>query len=225
VSVYGRIVSAPQIERGLEVTLRYRLAEYLGEALAQLGYDRYALPDPEDIARVVNVDEYNNRHEVALVVIASRGTDETAKRDGDSYALRWMVEAGVVCDLGDPLKTREAAQVYAAAIGQCLAHHGCAATSDGVTWDQADGEYLLLEGSSTWLVREGYMRPPGQSRDMMMGVAEIAVEVSDARSAYGGPAEPPPLDATGSFRLREPVADGVTGPVEPTVTVSRLPLE
>lgn len=222
-SVYGRIVSAPMIERGVEVTLRYLLGPYVGEVLEQMGLDRWTLPDPTDVQRLARVDQFREGEQVAMVVIASPGTVGDAKREADSYTLTWEVQAGIVCDLGDPLKTREAAQMYAAAIGACLAHQGCAAVEpDGRTWAQ-DGvtdEYLLLEGSHTWYVGEGYQPVPTRP-DLMMGGATAMVRVQGARSLYGGPEAPPDADDAG-VRPRTSLDEPEAGPLTGSADVERL---
>lgn len=220
-SAYGRIVSAPQIERGIEVTLRYMLGPYVGEVCDQLGLDRWTLPDPSDVQRLANPDQFRDGEQVAMVVIATPGTTDV-RRDADGYALTWEVQAGIVCDLGDPLKTRDAAEIYAAAIGTCLTHQGCANVEpDGTTWSTDDhGRVLLLEGSHVWLTGEGYQPVPSRP-DLMMGGAVVQVRVENARPLYGGPDEPPGTDGDG-HRLRVPVAEPAEGAVEPSVTVEPL---
>jgi hypothetical protein len=219
-SVYGRIVSAPMIERGIEVTLRYWLGPYVGEALAQLGQDRGGLPDPDAIQRLARVDDFREGEQVAMVVIATPGTVGNAERTESGYAGMWEVQAGIVCDLGDPLATREAAQVYAAAIGTCLAHQGCAAVEpDGVTWSTDDHDRTqTLEGSHTWWAGEGY-QPVPRRPDVYFGGATLMVRVDDARATWGGPDEPPAADARGR-RVREAALDPVPSMVIPTLTIN-----
>lgn len=222
--VYGRLLSAPTLERGVETCLRYFLGPYLGEVLAQAGHGRDALPDPTDLARV---SEFTAPVEgqVALVVVASPGTFGDPVREADGYLAVWDVRAAVLADLGDRLETREAAQFYAAAAGAALTHQGVALVgADLRTWERdTDGELLVLEGSSVRWAGEAYREIP-QMPGVIAGEARVLVTVEEARSALGGPAVPP-LDPDTQQPTRDPAVPGVSVDVVPDATIVRDPLE
>jgi hypothetical protein len=213
--VYGRLLAAPTVERGVEVCLRYRMGDYLGEVLEQAGYARDTLPDPQDLARVSDV-VWPVETTTAVVIVATPGTSGDANREPDGYRVTWDVRVGVIADLGDRLDTREAAQFYAAAAGAALSHQGVAAVDpDGVTWtlDVAD-EPLELEGSSVrWLGESYRVADRRDARTLIVGEARVAVTVEGARSAVGGPLVAPEVP-------RDPAVPGVAGPVVPHVTVN-----
>lgn len=216
--MYGRLLSAPTVERGVEVCLRYRMADYLGEVLEQAGYARDMLPDPTDLARVSEV-VWPVETATAVVIVATPGTSGDAAREPDGYRVVWDVRIGVVADLGDRLDSREAAQFYAAAAGSAVTHHGVAAVEpDGVTWstDDVTGELLELEGASVrWLSEDYRVADRQDSRTLIIGEARLSVTVEGARSTYGGPVEAPPPETP-----RAPAVPGEVGPVVPTLTIN-----
>lgn len=226
--VYGRLLAAPTIERGVEVCLRYFLGPYLGEVLAQAGHSRDALSDPLDLARVSELTDTASA-QIALVVVATPGTVGDVTREVDSYTATWDVRAAVLADLGDRLESREAAQFAAAAAGAALSHQGVAkVATDMRTWVRdVDGELVTLEGSTVRWRGESYRRLErlGLSPTLIAGEAMVTVTVQGARSTYGGPAEPP-LDPDTGIPSRDPAVSGTPTPVDPTLTIDRvLPTE
>lgn len=223
--VYGRLLAAATIERGVEVCLRYFLPPYLGEVLAQAGHPRDALADPLDLARVSELTDTENG-QVAFVVVATPGTIGDAVREPDGYRATWDVRAAVLLDLGDRLESREAAQFAAAAAGAALTHQGVAkVASDMRTWVRdADNELVTLEGSTVRWRGESYRKLErlGLSPTLIAGEAMITVTVEGARSVYGGPLEPP-LDPDTGEPSRDPAESGTPTPVEPTLTIDPLP--
>lgn len=171
---YGRLLSAPILERAVEETLRTWMPAYLGEVLAQAGHGRFDLPDPSDMVRQSEFD-WPVEAQIALVVITSPGTTGDAVRGPEGYDATWDVRAGVVADLGEYTGTREAMQFYAAAAGSALTHRG-----------------VPVEGASVrWLGENWGVLAERDSRTLMGGEARCAITVQEARSLYGGPLEPP----------------------------------
>jgi hypothetical protein len=223
--VYGRLLAAPTVERGVEVCLRYFLGPYLGEVLEQAGYARDALPDPQDLARVSEL-VWPVETTTAVVIVATPGTLGDAKREPDGYRVSWDVRVGVIADLGDRLDTREAAQFYAAAAGAALAHQGVAAVEpDGRTWTRdADEDLLELEGSSVQWAGETYrVADRRDARTLIVGEARVIVTVEGARSLHGGP-DVPPLDPDTGQPGRDPAEPDAPAPVIPSLTITKEPL-
>ena len=226
-SAFGRIVAAPTVERGVEVTLRYLLPTYLGVVLAQAGYDRDALADPTNLVRQSEFD-WPTETDVALVVVATPGTTGDAERGPETYDVVWDVRAAVLVDFGsDRLGSREASQFYAAAAGAALAEQGCAAVGpDGRTWlREADGETrALLEGSSVRWVGETY-RQLGErdGRSLVAGEARLTVTVEDARPVFGPDLSGLIPEPGSDVPPREDVPAGDPAPVDPHVTLHRDP--
>lgn len=226
--VFGRLLAAPTVERGVELTLRYYLGRYLGEVLDQAGHDRQGLPDPADLVRVSEF-RWPFEAQLALVVVATPGTVGDAEREPGGYRIAWDVRAAVLADLGDRLETREAAQFYAAAAGAALAHQGVADLgADGLGVRDDDGELVTLEGSSVQWLSETYRQiaPPQAGRALIAGEARVLVRVEDARSLHSvEPVPAPDLPAPGDGTDRGPLDPSATSPVRPSVTVSREPVE
>lgn len=224
-SLYGRLVSAPTIERGVEVCLRYFLGPYLGEVLEQAGHGRGDLPDPSDLTRMSEFD-WPTESNVAVVVVATPGTEGDAEREAETYTLTWDVRAAVLADVGDALHSREASQFYAAAAGTALAHQGVAVVaSDLRTWARGPAsELLTLEGSSVRFRGERY-RQLGRRDDraLIAGEALLSVTVQDARSAHGGPELPPAEPGGVGDGPRPSAPDIAPAPVDPSVTIAREP--
>lgn len=203
---YGRLLSAPTLELGLERTVRTWVGAYLGEVLEQhyaaavaitgepMPEDvRYVLPDPTDVVRQSEFT-WPVEGQLALVVIATPGTTGDAVHGPDDIDATWEAQVGVVADLGDYGPTREAMQFYAAACGACLEHKGIDVPGAGVRW--AGENYGILAERD--------------ARTLMGGAARILVTVEGARSSFGGPDAPPPIDD------RPP---GVPRPHDPPITV------
>lgn len=223
--VYGRLLAAPTVERGVEVCLRYFLGPYLGEVLAQAGYERDALPDPSDLARVSEV-AWPVETTTAVVIVATPGTVGDAPREPDGYRATWDVRAGVIADLGDRLDTREAAQFYAAAAGAALAHQGVAAVlADGRTWRlTVDGELEGLEGATVrWAGEQYRVADRRDARTLIVGEARLYVTVEGARSVHGGP-DMPPIDPDTDLPGRDPATAPEPAPVDPSLTLTKEPL-
>lgn len=220
-AVFGRALAASTIERGIEVTLRYYLGMYLGEVLEQNGYPRDGLRDPLDLQRVVDLNDYASTAQIALVVVATPGTQGDSWSDGDSYGATWDVRAGGIADLGDMLDTREAAQLYAAAAGMAVSHQGVATVqADGRTGvrDPYDGHLLALEGSSVRWAGERYSRVD-RMRDVIAGEALLRVTVEGARSLHA-PDLPAPGEPVSPTDRTEPVGPD-SAPVVPSLTIDR----
>ena len=223
--VYGPLVSAPTVERGVETCLRYWLGPYVGEALAQNGHDRTHLPDPTDLVRVAEFTAQPPQGVVAMVVVATPGTVGDAESDGEFYTLTWDIRATILADLGDRLLSREAAQMYAAAAGTALAHQGVAAVeADLKTWaTDDDGNLLTLAGSSVRLRGETY-REIRQLPGVIGGEARVTVTVEGARALHGGP-ETPPINPDTGLPGRDPAESGIPTAVVPALIVTRDPVE
>lgn len=229
-SEFGRIVSAPQIERGVEVCLRYFLPLYLGEVLAQAGHARDALPDPTSLTRMSEVD-WPTESDVAAVIVATPGTTDVerdADDDGPAYTLTWDVRAGIVADIGEALDSREASQFYAAAAGAALSHWGVAEVAPDLRrWVRDDdGQFVTLEGSSVDLQGEEYRlmgRRPG--RALIVGEARLEVKVLGARSAVPGAIELPPDPDPETPGPRDPAPSADPAPVDVSLTITRIPVE
>lgn len=193
-AVFGRILSAPTLERGVERTLRTWCVVYLAEVLAQAGYSRDALPDPREVARATEF-RWEKDGTLPLIVVATPGTTGDTVREADSYTATWEIEATVLVDLGNRLQTREAAQFYAAAVGAAMAHQGVARVAPDGTWLlDAEGLPLTLEGSQVDWLGEAY-RQMGEGEDgrsLVAGGARLLVTVEGARSRFGGPEALPP---------------------------------
>lgn len=219
-SVIGRALAAPAIERGAEVCLRYFLGRYLGEVLAQDGLARTALPDPADLVRVSDV-AWQPPDQLALLLVASPGTTGDVVREADAYTATWDMTVGVMCDLGDRLDTRDAAMYYAAAAGMCLAQQGIAdASRDGLWRTDQDGNGLILEGSSVlWVAERARQVSRPDQRLRVVGEARLLVTVEGARATW--PAEPLPLPENPAPPDRDPLEPGERVPVSPDVTVTQ----
>lgn len=219
--VYGRIVSAPMIERGLECTLRAWLGPYVGEALEQAGHPRDALPDPADLVRVSEFPrDIPAGSPITLVIVATPGTEGQAVREPTGYTATWDVRAAILANLGDRLESREAAQFFAAAAGAAMTHQGVAVVeADMRTWStDDDGRLLILPGSSVKWRGETYRAMVDRGSGTLQaiaGEARVSVIVQGARSAWGGPELPP-------VPPRDPAVPGVSGPVVPSPLVDRL---
>jgi hypothetical protein len=224
-AVYGRLLAAPTIERGVEVCLRYWLGPYLGEVLEQAGHARDLLPDPADLVRVADLSEPTSS-QIAVVIVASPGTTGDTRREADAYTATWDVRAGVLMDLGSRLESREAAQFGAAAAGAALSHQGVAdVMPDLTTWRRNDaGDLVVLAGSSVRWVGETYrvLDRRGMSPTLIAGEAIITVTVEGARSAFGGPEEPP-RDPDSDLPSRDPAVSGDPSPVDPSLTITADP--
>lgn len=221
-AVFGRTLAAPTIERGIEVTLRYYLGTYLGEVLEQAGLPRDGLADPLDIERVVDLNDYGNSAQIALVVVATPGTVGDSWSSGEGYGATWDVRAGAIVDLGKRLDTREAAQYYAAAAGLAVSHQGVATVQpDGRTAvrDPYDNHLLPLEGSRVAWAGERY-RAVDRLRGVVAGEALFRVSVEDARSLNAPDLPPPDEPVTPSDRDDPPGPDAA--PVVPSLTIDRV---
>lgn len=221
--VYGRLLAAPTVERGVEVTLRYYLSRYLGEVLAQNGHDRRDLPDPTDLARVSEFPPRGPDLQTALVVVvATPGTLGDARMEAEHYSASFDVRAAVLADLGKRLESREAAQFYAAAAGAALAHQGVAqVAADLRTWQRDEhGDLANLEGSTVQWVGERYVELP-RMPGVLAGEARVIVRVEGARSTAPFEEIPPdePTDP------REPPVESGSASVVPSLTISRDPVE
>lgn len=177
VGTYGRIVSAPMIETAVANTLATWLSDYLGETLAQAGYGREDLPDPDDLVFASDLD-WPTEAEVALVVIVSPGTTGDPRREAESYAATWDVRVVTLASLPDRLDTRRAAQLYAAAAGAAVDQKGVELEGATVVWT-GEGTRVLAERDA---------------RTLVAGEARFEVSVEDARRRYGGPDAPSPPD-------------------------------
>lgn len=219
-AVFGRLLAASTIERGVEVTLRYYLGAYLGEVLEQNGYPRDGLADPLDLQRVVDLGDFADAAQIALVVIATPGTVGDVVGDGDTWSATWDVRAGAITDLGDGLDTREAAQLYCAAAGAAVDHQGVAAVAaDGRTGIRdADGHLEALEGSSVIWQGERYSRVD-RIRDVIAGEALFRVTVQGARSIAAPDLPPPGEPKVPTDRAAPP--DPGSSPVVPSLTIDR----
>lgn len=219
--VWGRLVAAPTIERGLECTLRYWLSPYIGAVLAQAGHPRDALPDPSDLVRVSEFPrDIPAGSPVTLVIVATPGTEGQAVREPTGYTATWDVRAAILANLGDRLESREAAQFFAAAASAAMTHQGIAAVeADMRTWKtDDDGRLLILPGSSVIWRGETYRAMVDRGSGTLQaiaGEARVSVIVQGARSAWGGPDVPPDPP-------RDPAVPGVSGPVVPFPVVERL---
>lgn len=182
---YGRLVSAPIIERAVEATLRAWLGQYLGEVLAQAGHPRDALPDPTGVVR--STGDWGTEDTPPLLIVVSPGTTD-AERRPDGYRATWNVTAMIVTTMPTRLEVREAAQFYAAAL-YCLAHKGIDLTGASVRWQ---GEDLAP------------VRRPGDDRTMLAGQAHFTITVAGARSLQGGPELPPDPDPVTGEVPRDP---------------------
>jgi hypothetical protein len=197
---YGPLISTPIIEAGALETLRLYLPAYLGDALAQAGHDRFALPDPEDTHTASDEIEQAHESQFSLLVVATPGTDGDAQINGGApydatYSARWELITGVVCNMTDYIDTRHAAGFYAAST-MCLAHKGLTAPEGLPGAETALPEptaQLLTSCSVEWLGEQIRNRTPdGSQRTVMLGSGRFHVWVPDARARWGGPATPPP---------------------------------
>jgi hypothetical protein len=185
---YGRLVSAPMIERAVEATLRVWLGQYIGEVLAQAGHPRDALPDPTDLVRASGHD-WDSESAPPLAIVVSPGTTDV-RRVPNGYTATWSVTAMVVASMPTRLQVREAAQFYAAAL-YCLEQKGIDLDGATVRWQ---GEELAP------------VRRPGDDRTQLAGQAHFAVMVEGARALHGGPADPPTPDPVTGVVPREPAS-------------------
>lgn len=219
----GRLLAAPTIERGVEVCLRYFLPMYVGEVLTQAGHDRAGLPNPADLVRVAEF-EWPAPTQLALVVLASPGTSGEPVAGPESYSATWDVRVAVLADLGDRLETREAAQLYAAAVGAAVSQQGVASVNADGTWAvNDDGMPEVLAGSSVRWAGEAYRQigPPAAGRALIAGEARLLVTIEDARARWSATelALPGPPDE----RTPPPVPG--SAPVVPSLTITRDPVE
>lgn len=224
-SVLGRMLSAPTLEQGAEVCLRYYLGLYLGEVLAQAGWEREALPDPHDLKRVADF-VWPIEAQLTTVVMASPGTTGDAQKTERGYDATWDLRVAVLADLGDRLDTRVASQFYAAAAGMAIAHNGIAALNADGTWKvNSDGEPVTVEGTSVRWIGEGYRQlgPPRDRRALLAGEARLLVKVEGARSLR--PSQPLPLPDAPLPPDREPPEPDDPAPVNPSLTIEREPVE
>jgi hypothetical protein len=193
---YGPLISTPVIEAAAVETMRLYLPGYLGDALAQAGHPRDALPDPEDTFVTSDEAEQAPESQFALAVVATPGTDGDATMGAGTnprYGLVWDLIAGVVCGMNDYLQTRYAAGFYAAST-HCLAHKGLTAPERlvGATADLPAATAAIIESATVRLRGEQIRRRANDGdRTILLGSGRFRVWIGDARAVWGGPDFPP----------------------------------
>jgi hypothetical protein len=184
--VYGRSVSGADVEAAIEATLRASLPAYLGRASRILDM-RDGNGELRELRQIQSYRRasravFQGQQQRPGVVIVCPGLADRPERHGRwSYSVAWHVGVAVVVDAPSDRGTghgaRAYAQLYAAAIRDCLLQHG------------ALGD---LGASGTYWVDEGYDDFPADASTFIGSAQNVfRVVVDNVTTATLGPLEPP----------------------------------
>lgn len=174
--LFGRMITAAEIERAAVMTLQKWSPTYLAEIERQM-FDTNTLrfPAPKSYQILPDLESWAGEQLPAAVVVCG-GTVEDPKIEGDDrYSAEWLVSVGVVVSADTIQNTQDLAKIYGAVIrAVMLQKRSLEGFAMGVRW---------LEESYDDL-------PPEDARTLAMANVFFAVQVADVVTRRGGPAVP-----------------------------------
>lgn len=175
---YGTIVTPPMVEREVLSVLQEWSRGYIAAVSGQARGDRAQLDRIAAWERVGRFPVELPERQLPYVAIVSTGTVDAPYSDGDSYSLRLAFNLGVIAAAGGENAEEDARDLvadYGTALTLALIHKG--ATSPLIS-------AVLPRG-----IQLGE-RPPIADLSVAAAVSALWVDVDDAMTLYGGPAEP-----------------------------------
>lgn len=174
-SIFGRIVSAYDVEGWVMALLRRWSGTYLSEVERQHGYQAGALSRLRGWSYGPTFDKWPE-DQVPGVLVVSPGLVPPPAKGGDGrYRARWRVDLGVICSARTQALSHEQAQDYIAAFRALLIQRpSLDGHADGTAW--LDENYTPLSYDDT--------------RSLYAGYATIVVDVDNVTTANAGPTTP-----------------------------------
>lgn len=181
-SVYGSLVTAPEVEAAITFVIEERIKEYVARIERHTAGWGDDARKPESIALPKSFITRNDQDHwpeemLPSVVVTAPGLADTPKMEGDgTYRATWRVGIGVVVGASSIAKAEELAKLYGAAVRELLIQNpGLEGFSEGVIWED-----------------ERYDEIPNQDNLNVAAAAEIfAVEVRGVANRRGGTAVTP----------------------------------
>lgn len=176
-SIFGKIISAVDVENAVESFIRLMQADYLAEVAAQAGMSRGDLPLFRSFPRLVDMTKWEE-DQTPTCIIAAPGTLQQPTVRSRQLNVRWALGLGCIVAAKDMESTMRLCQLYTAALRtMIMQNQSLGGTSDGVVY--------LSE-------RYDQMNP---ARNIAAGVVQFGVDVlgiTDISQGLGIPS----LDAT-----------------------------
>lgn len=178
-SLYGAIVTAPQVGAAVTATLKAWFPAYLAELERQEDIEPGTLKAPVPAAyktTSVDMENWPSNH-LPGVIVFSPGTFDTPERAGDgSHQALFEVGVGVVVKGRDEDNAEYLAGIYAAAARAALVQHGSlGGFASGIEW----------LGERTDVIEDD------SERTLRAAVIALVVDVPNVVDAFAGPLEPP----------------------------------
>ena len=192
-SIYGRMVSASDVEDAVLAQLQTWLADYLMEVERYHQLEVGSLPMPRSWVVSSEVEKFPEDQLPALI-LASPGLTEPPLADGRGiYTARWQMTASVMVSVRGNRLALRIARLYALAVRGALLQQQSLPELPARRIDWMDERYRLLDSID--------------DRTVCISEVEVGVEVSDVLTRQAGPLAPG-------------MGPGLPGPQSPTWPVA-----
>lgn len=175
-SIYGRIVTAPEVEQAVTAVIEERIEEYVARMERHAGRNVKSIALPKSYITKNDLDHWPEES-LPSVVVTAPGLDGPPKMEGDgSYRAKWLVGVGVVVGATSTSKAIELSKLYGAAVRELLIQNSSLeGFSEGITWENEKYDDL------------------GDQDSLNLAAASviIGVEVRGVANRSGGTMEPP----------------------------------
>lgn len=178
--VFGRIISAAEIEQAATMNLKKWLDTYLREVERQAGFDVGSLPAVRSYNTLPELEHWPE-DQLPGITIVSTGTVGDPYIEGDGkYIAEWELGVAIVTSAKTQKATNDTAKLYGGAIrAVMLQKSGLGGLARDVSW---------LEESTDDL-------PPEDTRTLAICLEVFAVQVPDVVTRRTGPSVPDPNPA------------------------------
>lgn len=179
-SIFGRIVSAADVEDAAIALLQKWSSTYLSEVERQHDIAVGALPRIRSWSTVNTFENWPADQLPAALLISTGTIDRPQRVGGGQYRARFALGVAVVCASNNAQRSNSLAKLYIAAHRNVLVQRPS----------------LEIGGRGTdWLGDDYTDLPPEDGRFLSAGMAEFVVEIDDVATANAGPTTPDaPLD-------------------------------
>lgn len=148
--MYGRLVTAEDVELAAIDTLRTWMPSYLREAERRTDREPNALPDIRNYSTVNEFQKWPEE-QLPVAIFISPGTTGKPKMEGDgTYRTSWVLGLALVVSARDRTATNELAKLYGAyARAALLQHQSLGGFAEGLMWEAERYDSVRQEDTRT----------------------------------------------------------------------------
>lgn len=198
-SKFGALVTGLEVRAAVKSTVQLWVRDYLGEVARSSGRTSEDLRPFRSYVSSIDLDKFESDQLPACVIVAP-GLLEQPELHKQNYNTRWGVGVGIVVSGQSRENTFDLVELYTGAVRSLLVHHpSLGGFAEGLEW----------LGERYDELRSDDLRTIGA------GTVQLAVDVTEAQSRFGGPQNP----TAQAVPVTDPGAVSTVGSV--TVTTTR----